>query len=404
MFITLMDGSEVFDGCVATEGLLEDGNVGGSQGKLSGEPNGSFMQALPVLYDNDNLVKLQGSVERTGDLDVFELGALQAGDRIVVDLAGVSDYFDPSIAVFDEDFSLFMDNDDVNTAARLYDSFIDQIVRHGGDQYYLVVGHSAFASPGWEVGNYRVTVTVEHGHEVPPPRAQIILLDFEGGLVGPDNLLVKTLPPFDAGAIDRVYEGQDEVIRAAIVASVLENFESYDVTIVTDRAEVPLGEPYSTLMLGGHSQLAFGISEAVDHYNAEMGDVAIIFTEAFDPAKFSATPTARELGLAIGNIAVHEAGHLLGLNHVDDANAIMDGASPADTFLRDQNFIVGPLSSDVLPIGNQDAPLLLSEIVGLRPGFELEQPRPVPVVLRRARLKKTHPYSWCGTCNPNLAR
>jgi hypothetical protein len=299
---------------------------------------------------------------------------------------------------------LFVDNDDEDTYARLYDCYFEQIIRHQADSYYLVVGHSAFASAGWEVGNYRVTVTVEHGWTVPPPRRQIIYLDFAGGLVGPDNLLVKMVPPFEAGAIDPIYEGQDELIKDIIVATVIENYEGFDVTIVADPQELPSGEEYATIMLGGHSQLAFGIAEAVDHYNADLGDTAVIFTEAFDPMKFTETPTGLELGLAIGNIAAHEAGHLLGLNHVDDPDAIMDGASPADTFVRDQDFKVGPLSSDVLPIGNQDAPLLLSESVGLLPGYELDQPRPVPTVFRRARLRVGPPSSWCGTCNPNLAR
>ena len=72
------------------------------------------------------------------------------------------------------------------------------------------------------------------------------------------------------------------------------------------------------------------------------------------------------LGVAIGNIASHEAGHILGLNHVDDPTALMDAVSPADTFLQNQDFKTAPLSEQILPIGFQDALLLLAEIVGLR--------------------------------------
>ena len=42
----------------------------------------------------------------------------------------------------------------------------------------------------------------------------------------------------------------------------------------------------------------------------------------------------------------------------------MDDQSPADAFLEDQEFMEAPLSGDIMPIGFQDAPLLLEEIVG----------------------------------------
>ncbi|MCP4248391.1 MAG: matrixin family metalloprotease [bacterium] len=151
-------------------------------------------------------------------------------------------------------------------------------------------------------------------------------------------------------------------------------------------------------MFGSRNGLAFGIAEAVDHYNARHDDMAIIFTESFDPGKFVETPSAEQLGLAIGNIAAHEMGHLLGLNHVDDPVALMDGASPADTFLEDQEFKTGPLSSDILPIGLQNAARLLSESVGLLPGITLPD-RVIPPQPRGPRLKVTDPTSWCGTCS-----
>ena len=43
-----------------------------------------------------------------------------------------------------------------------------------------------------------------------------------------------------------------------------------------------------------------------------------------------------------------------------------DDRSAADAFLRDQEFIEAPLSTDVMPIGVQDAALLLFETVGPR--------------------------------------
>ena len=104
---------------------------------------------------------------------------------------------------------------------------------------------------------------------------------------------------------------------------------------------------------------------SVDLYNADCCDDAIIYTETFEPRLFTFDPTVSQMGLAIGNVAAHEAGHLLGLNHVDDDRALMDGQSPTDVFVSDQEFIEAPLSGDVMAIGTQDAVLLLSETVGL---------------------------------------
>ena len=112
--------------------------------------------------------------------------------------------------------------------------------------------------------------------------------------------------------------------------------------------------------------MAFGIAETVDLYNVDYCDDAIIYTESFTPSVFTNLPSAEGMGVAIGNVAAHEAGHLLGLNHVDDDLALMDDRSAADAFLMDQEFMEAPLSRDIMPIGTQDSVMLLSEIVGMR--------------------------------------
>jgi hypothetical protein len=238
---------------------------------------------------------------------------------------------------------------------------------------------------------------------VPAPKSQTLYLNFDGGEVEADNMLLKEVRPFEAALIDQVYSGQDQVIKQVIAETMLENYQGFEVVIVTDLAELPAEGQYSTVMFGSRSDRAFGISESVDHYNGNAGDMAIIFTESFGPQEFESTPAAEELAVAIGNIASHEAGHLLGLNHVDDPAALMDAVSPADVFLEDQDFKTSPLSQDILPIGYQDAPLLLSETVGLMEGYAITRPLS-PLPAPGPRLRRADARSWCATCNRKLGR
>ncbi|MFQ5490689.1 MAG: hypothetical protein ACE5GE_08215 [Phycisphaerae bacterium] len=374
----------------------------GSSVSSEGEPNDSFAQAGKVAFNSAKSASILGTIDNPGDLDVYDLGPMVRGNRIVVSVDSLTSGFDFSIALFDGDFKLFMDNDDRDLDARRLDPFVDQVVRHEGVNYYLVVGQSAFAGVGPTQGDYRADVEITSGQTVPPTKRQPIFPNFDGGEVEPDNLLVKNVRAFDASAISVIYAGQDDIIIQSIVDTMRENFDRFDVEIITDPADLPADGQYMTIMFGSRSARAFGISETVDHYNSVQNDTAIIFTESFTPLQFQPPrPDAAELGVAIGNIASHEAGHLLGLNHVDDTAALMDAVSPADTFLEDQNFMDAPLSGDILPIGTQDSALLLSESVGLLPGVILQRGGPIAWPATR-RYKFMAGASWCGTCNRKL--
>jgi hypothetical protein len=345
---------------------FEDGNVDESVqsplGKTSGEPNDDFDSAIVAVPDQSGSFRLKGTVESSNDIDVFLLGGLAAGDRVIAEaLAATS--LDTSIAIFDAEERLLADNDD--RSDQNLDSRIDFVARHDSDKSYLVVTRSAFAGSSRRTGGYTADVEIQSGGTAPSPVNQVLFLKFDGGPVNSPQLGEMELAPFNASGISRVYAGKTEEIKAKIIGVTKQNYEHFNVTVRTsDDFDPGPNDEYSTIYFGGFNDIAFGLAENVDLYNAELCDDAIIFTESFTPFLFSTTPTAEEMGIAIGNVASHEAGHLLGLNHVDNDFDLMDDRSPADAFLIDQEFMESPLSTDIIPIGTQDGVLLLDEIVG----------------------------------------
>jgi len=379
-------------GGVTTGGGV-DGNAGPTASSVvEREPNGSFGQAIAAEFDANGSAHLEGTVGSAPDLDVFSIGMIKSGDRIVIRTDTTGSNLDISIALFDASGKLVSANDD---AGGTLDSFIDVTARHDGDPYFLVMTGSAFAAAGTHTGSYSVEVTIETGGTSPSPAAQTLFLDFDGALVNIPTIFSQpfVLGPFDAGDIAPVYAGQTETLKQLIVETVRQNYERFNVDIVTsDQGEPGPGVEFSTLFLGGFDSSVFGIAEDVDFYNADFCDDAIIFTASFSPVVFSGTPTVEELAIAIGNVASHESGHLLGLNHTDDDLDLMDDASPADAFIEDQEFMDAPLSSDIMPIGSQDGVLLLSEIVGLKDGVTLKRSQGVARQRGSMRVRQSHAF------------
>lgn len=354
-------------------GEIEDGNrdplLSGAIIGDGGEPNGSFDLPIEALFDAAGVARLQGTVSVAGDVDVFSLGALEAGDHIEVDVFVPGSALDASVVLFDGEQRLVYTNDDRggSIVSGGLNPFVSFTIRHRGEPYYLAVSNSPFASSGRFTGSYQVDVTVTAGGMVPAPAGQTLLLEFRGAMLESSPLGPMTLAPFDAGAISSVYAGQTETLKEMIRDVMEQNFVRFNVSVITSDDPPPTNDAMvSTVYFGGFSATLFGIADSVDLYNADFCDDAIIFAESFSPNIFSRTPSVGQLAVAIGNIAAHEAGHLLGLHHVSDDLALMDDQSAADAFLDDQEFMRAPLSPDIMSLGFQDAALLLEETVGLR--------------------------------------
>ncbi|MFO0973459.1 MAG: hypothetical protein U1A27_08490 [Phycisphaerae bacterium] len=302
-----------------------------------------------------------------GDVEVWDLGPVAPGDRVVAEVdrvAGVG--FDPAVALFDADYDLFATNDDINLQLGNLNARVDDYVREASDHFYLAVSISFFSSAG---GAYQADARIIRGGAPPAPHAQKLMLWFAGGSnINIRNVGTFDIDPFDAADIDPAYAGNTDLIKTAIIDTIRQNYARFNVEIITsDDSALPAeGSDYSTLYFGQYSSTVFGISEQVDSWNHDACDDGIIYTDGFDDP-FSMRPSATQIATAIGNVAAHEAGHLLGLSHVADVLDLMDTTGAANTLLADQEFKRAPLDHSIFRIGFQNGTKLLYDTVGAAP-------------------------------------
>jgi len=328
---------------------------------IPGLPSGgtSFATATLLALGASGRATIAGNITRNR-VEIYDLGACAAGDRIQLTVSASSGSgLDPLAAIFNANGELYALNDDLDLDNNQLESVIDQRVRTASTHYYVAVTQSAF---GNTTGAYTGQITVTRGGTVTPPDVQFLVLNFSGGSISIPDVGNYNLTSFDAFDIDPAYGGKTAAIKAQILATVRENFEGFGIQIITSDDPPPPPDCFSTLHFGAFSPSAFGMAQSVDHDNADYCDDAIIFTDNFsDP--FSALPSVTGIGIAIGNVAAHEAGHLLGLEHTTDITDLMDTTGSASTLLADQEFKTADLHSSIFPIGKQNGPLLLSEVI-----------------------------------------
>ncbi len=323
------------------------------------EGGDSFATAKLLTLAADGTLVFKGTITGS-EIDYFDLGPVAVGDRVIVTVEpAAGSTLDPTTAIFDEAEELFANNDDVDLAAGLYGSAIDDYVAKAGSHLFLAITKFFSDATG---GGYDVTVRIERGAGAPTPPVQTLLLNFAGGSATITGEGALSLDPFDAADVDAAYAGETATIKAKIIEVVRENFEDTGVVIVTSDDPAPAAGTFSTIHFGAFSPTKFGVADGVDHGNKECCDDGIVFTDSFDDP-FGTQPSANGVATAIGNVAAHEAGHLLGLNHVADVTALMDNTGTASTLLADQDFKTAALSPSVFPVGKQNAPALLERVV-----------------------------------------
>ena len=288
---------------------------------------------------------------------MVDLGDGQAGEVFRVDILTAEDRVDAFL--LDEDGTLL----GAGTQQAGEDVFIDLAVRSNSDNPYMIV--QSFEP-------FEFTLFRFVSKELSGPCGQIVVLDF-GGSEAVEFAYRGVDEEYETGPAFFVEPLEDEIIRAACIESFMESFDGYGLTVLTDDDPLPDGS-FSTIYIGvsDFSPGLAGLSEHVDLGNRYEDDVAVVNAGclAADVMKLFSRRTAGEF---LGKVAAHEMGHLLGLLHVWDPEAIMSdsrltGIGLDISYVLEKQYTVAPICGtddgiDVL-FGYQDAPRYLSEILG----------------------------------------
>ncbi len=357
-------------GCDGFDGSLSDYTavLPGGTGDLTTytgveiESNDSFNNAQSISLPEESLIDIRGALSGTSDIDIYDIGPVSADEQITV-AADCDLNLDLSAAVFDEEQRLLSCNDDRSWGVDTRPS-LSVVARHDCEHCYVAIAASPAVSSAQ--GPYSLRIIRETTTE-PAPRSQVIYLNFAGGsnVTLPDGT-VANIPAFDARNIDASYIGQTATMEASIEKHVKHHYARFNVQIIssTEVSSTPAGA--TILYFGLYNPELLGLADSVDEYNIDPVEMAIIFTDTFS-LFMPLSPTVEEMATSIANVASHESGHLLGLEHTADYDDLMDTTAPADALLTDQQFKTAPLYDAIFPIGQQDGVMLLTETVGPNP-------------------------------------
>ena len=343
-----------------TDSASTDSSNGGDTVASTVVADEPFESATKVALADNATEIISGEISPGNPVEVFDIGSVAVGDRLIVTVEANSS-LDPVLAVFDANGDGMITNDDRSYYGGDFNSAIDMPSRRDTAHCYVAVAASYGSGTR---GSYLLSVRCVPGGVPPEPNPQLVYLNFDGA----DGVTIGRRPPvnipvFEGSLIGEEFSGKTALLIEQIVAQVRQDYIGLNVEFVSSREEIDPTEPHTTVHFGAYDPALLGIAEYVDEFNQALSQQAIIYVDTFQ-AFIPLNPSVEEMANALSNVASHEAGHLLGLNHTEDAREIMDITANLRQMLASQAFRRSPYHPEVFPIGHQNAGLLLVEAVG----------------------------------------
>ncbi len=344
------------------------------------EPNDTMWtaEAIPLGFDpgEADVITVKGYATAPGDRDWFRV-ELNAGDVLGATIEGQHG-FDPEFGLWDGDGSLLIFNDNHRVAGYKdfllphdsplptmnawfnVDAAIYYVISQPGTYYIGVRGYQDAS-----VGKYQMELVVARpGMEAEPVGTkQILFVDFDGATV---DLKTFGYPPGERTLspmrdfLPRWGLPADEATENAVIDAILQTIEEnlsldvrerglngdFDIEIRNSRDHVDeFGtNPYvSRVIIGGTEAEAgvgtFAMSQCIDPGNFSFDDDAFVLLDrrsepAGHPQSLNSVPIDPSssmialVGVDIGTLASHEAGHYFGNFHTDMTNDVFNVMDP----------------------------------------------------------------------------